>query len=58
MVDKEECKRLYAELLRDIGDLESVSFRENWLSRLDHLRELGCWWHYSLLRRRATLYPK
>jgi len=57
MVDKENCKKLYEELLRDIGDLESSSFRALWLARLDHLKEVGCWWGYMVLKKRSKTYP-
>lgn len=56
MINKEECKRVYRELKDNISDLESSTFRALWFSRLEHLKELGCWWHYAVLKKQATHY--
>ena len=56
MVDKERCKVLYAELKRDIQDLESVFFREAWQEKLMDLKHAGCWWHYMLMLKKSRDY--
>ena len=56
MVDKEGCKGLYAELKRDMADLENINFRGLWFFRLGLLHENGCWWHYKVLKRQSREY--
>jgi len=56
MVNKDKCRKLYRELKKDIADLESVNFRELWFDRLEILKKNGCWWHYSVLKRKAKDY--
>jgi len=53
---KERCKRLYAELKRDLTDLDSVDFRAHWYHRAACLKEAGCWWHYNVITRKAREY--
>lgn len=56
MPNKNECQALYRELKRDFGDLNSASFKKHWLSRAYRLKELGCWFHYMILKRKAREY--
>lgn len=58
MVNKEECKALYRELKMDFGDLDSLNFRVLWFERAYRLKERGCFWHYSVLMRKAKDYKK
>jgi hypothetical protein len=56
MNKKEHCQKLYRELKSDFGDLDSAAFRGHWFSRAQQLKEAGCWWHYSVLKRKAKDY--
>jgi len=58
MTDKIKCQKLYRELKRDIEDLDSVTFRSHWFSRIELLKESGCWWHYAVLKRKGRDYLK
>jgi len=58
MTDKKKCQKLYRELKADMPDLDSVNFRSLWFSRLNLLKESGCWWHYSVLLRKGRDYLK
>lgn len=53
---KERCRTLYLALKNDFSDLESENFREHWFNRARHLKELGCWFHYNILVRKARDY--
>lgn len=57
MVNKKEtCQKLYKELKKDIADLDSVSFRGLWFSRVEKLKEEGCFWHFMVLKRKGNDY--
>ena len=56
MVDKSKCKLLFEELMSDLPDLDSATFRGLWYSRLEHLKELGCWYGYMIQKRQSRLY--
>ena len=58
MVDKKACQQLYRELKNDINDLESSSFRGLWFSRIEQLKDAGCFWHFMVLKRKARDYEK
>ena len=53
---KERCQKLYQELLDEVEDLGSSTFRPLWFARARVLREVGCWWHYSVLLRKGREY--
>lgn len=55
---KEKCQELYRKLKNDMGDLESITFRCLWFERVQQLKEAGCWWHYSVLMRKAKDFKK
>lgn len=53
-----KCQLAFEELLDDFDDLESVNFRVLWFDRLEELKAAECWWHYSVLKRKAAEYLK
>lgn len=56
MIDKEQCKRLYADLKRDLPDLDSITFRGHWYYRAECMKDAGCWRGYSRIIKEAKKY--
>jgi len=56
MINKEQCKALYADLKQDLPDLDSINFRSHWYYRAWCLKESGCWWHYNVIMEEAKKY--
>ena len=55
---KERCQQLYAELMEEVEDLGSITFRTLWFARAKVLKDVGCWWHYSLAIKKGRDYLK
>jgi len=52
-----QCRALYAELNRDIEEIDNSAFASLWYDRAVILKDgCGCWWHHRLLMQKLLQY--